>query len=256
MKYIVAATKVEIKKAMRATMVKTTFIIFTIAPLMAALFIYLLMNQELAKKAGQIGSQAALYGEANWTTYTAFLTQILAIGGIIVFTFIFSFIFGREFTDRTITDLLALPYPRSYTVTAKLITSILISTLLTIYMLLVGLLLGLLLKVPELSIAILFKGLRDIILVLFMTLALSFPIPFLASISRGYMLPIGFCLLMIVFAQILSVLGLGGYFPWAIPGLFSGIAGVEEPLCYFSIIIIAILGLVSSYTYWERAELG
>lgn len=251
---MLASIRVELKKAMKARVIQTTFGIFTVAPLMAGLFIYLLMNPDVSEKTGQLGGQAGLYGEASWQTYTLFFSQILAIGGILVFAFVFSFIFGREFTDRTITDLLVLPYPPSYTVTAKLVTSIVISILLTVYMLVIGFFLGLCLRVPGLSIPILLSGLKDLSIILLMTLALSFPLPFLASLSKGYLLPIGFVLLMIVFAQILTALGLGGYFPWAIPGLYAGLGGVGGYLSHFTIFIVAVLGLISSYVYWIRAE--
>jgi ABC-2 type transport system permease protein len=36
------------------------------------------------------------------------LAQGIAIGGLFVFGFIMSWIFGREYTDRTMKDLLAL----------------------------------------------------------------------------------------------------------------------------------------------------
>src|SRR5699024_1298166 len=39
--------------------------------------------------------------------------QMIAVGGIFVFGFVTSWIFGREYADKTVTDLLALPYSRA-----------------------------------------------------------------------------------------------------------------------------------------------
>ena len=64
-----------------------------------------------------------------------------------------------------------------------------------------------------------------------LTLILSTPIAFFASIGRGYLLPIGFIILIIILTQLIMVVlpGLAPYIPWAIPALFCGAAGPSGP---------------------------
>ena len=58
-------------------------------------------------------------GVADWPTYLDLLAQSIAVGGLILFSLIGSWVFGREFVDRTVKDLLALPTARSAIVAAK-----------------------------------------------------------------------------------------------------------------------------------------
>ena len=47
------------------------------------------------------------------------------------------------------------------------------------------------------------------------------PFALLASVGRGYLLPIGVAILAIIMANVVAALGWGGYFPWAVPGLYA-----------------------------------
>jgi ABC-2 type transport system permease protein len=64
-----------------------------------------------------------------------------------------------------------------------------------------------------------------------MTIVLFIPVAFVTGISRGYLFPMGFLILILIITQ-LSFVGLPGitpYFPWAIPGIYSGVAGPFSP---------------------------
>src|SRR6266511_3104165 len=49
----------------------------------------------------------------------------------------------------------------------------------------------------------------------------------LASVARGYLAPVGGIVLATFLGQIVTTLGYGAYFPWAVPALYAGIAGVR-----------------------------
>src|SRR5690625_1746336 len=113
MKYLSAAFHAEGIKARKS---KVTWIIagaFTIAPLMAGFFMIILKDPDLAKNAGLAGAKAQIAGDASWQFYLNLYAQIIAVGGIFVFGFVTSWIFGREYVDQTIKDLLALPHTRT-----------------------------------------------------------------------------------------------------------------------------------------------
>src|SRR5699024_12695086 len=90
---------------------------------------------------GFISTKAQIAGEATWPSYLNLYAQIIAVGGIFVFGFVNSWIFGREYADNTIKDLLALPYPRAVIVLAKFVTSFTVRFILCAYIVILFLLL-------------------------------------------------------------------------------------------------------------------
>src|SRR5699024_8723379 len=93
---------------------------------------------KLEKNAGIVGAEAQIAGEANWPSYINLHAQMIAVGGIFVFGFVTSWIFGREYADKTVTDLLALPYSRAIIVWAKLIASFITQLILSGYIIALG----------------------------------------------------------------------------------------------------------------------
>ena len=49
------------------------------------------------------------YSAADWQTYLGMYGQLIAAGGFFLFVLVISWVFGREFSDKTIKDLLAVP---------------------------------------------------------------------------------------------------------------------------------------------------
>ena len=122
-------------------MIWITLAAFSLAPLMGGFFMLILKDPELAQSSGLLGAKAQLQGEATWPSYLGLLAQVIAVGGILVFGFVTSWVFGRGYADRTSKDLLALPYSRGIIVIAKFISVFITSILLSIHVVVVGLLL-------------------------------------------------------------------------------------------------------------------
>lgn len=113
----------ELFKLRKSKMFWITLGAFSFAPLMGGLFMIILKDPILAQNNGLVGAKANIIGEASWPSYLNLLSQILAIGGIVIFGFVTSWIFGREYSDRTIKDLIALPFPRRTIILAKFFTA-------------------------------------------------------------------------------------------------------------------------------------
>lgn len=257
MNYIHAALQAEVLKIRKSKMIWLTLAAFTIAPLMGGFFMYVLKDPDLAEKAGLLGEKAQIQGEATWPSYLSILAQMIAVGGIIVFGFVTSWVFGREYSDRTAKDLLALPYPRSYIVIAKYIASMIACGLLSIYIVVIGSLFGWMIGLPEWSVTVGMQGLQMIITTMFLTILLSAPVAFFACYGRGYLAPLGFVVLMVVFSQLIAAVGYGAYFPWAVPALYSGISGVDNVLSLVSITIViltSVVGFISTLSWWLYAD--
>jgi ABC-2 type transport system permease protein len=125
MNALLSAFWAETLKARRSKVSVLTAAGFLILPLMAGLFMIILKDPERARAMGLISVKAQLAaGVADWPTFFGMLTQGTAIGGAFLFAIITAWVFGREFSDRTAKELLALPTPRAVIVGAKFILGI------------------------------------------------------------------------------------------------------------------------------------
>src|SRR5918993_4906028 len=138
-----AALWAETLKARRSKVPWLAAIGFTLAPLMDGLFMYIMKDPERAREMGLLSVKAQMaMSTAEWTTFFSVLSQAIAIGGVIVFSIVTAWIFGREFSDHTAKDLMALPTSREKIVTAKLIVISAWVFVTVIWVYLVGLLVG------------------------------------------------------------------------------------------------------------------
>src|SRR5512134_4181380 len=103
----------ETLKMRRSKVPLFTAIGFSIAPLVAGLFMIILKDPEAARSMGLISAKAQLTaGVADWPTFFSILSQAVAVGGAILFAIVTAWVCGREFSDHTAKELLALPTPR------------------------------------------------------------------------------------------------------------------------------------------------
>ena len=98
-------------------------VFFVFVSFMMGLIICIQIHPEISQKLGLIGTKASLlrFGEPNWKNYLALLLQGISAIGLIGFGFITSWVFGREYTENTLKDILALPVSRSTIVSLKII---------------------------------------------------------------------------------------------------------------------------------------
>ncbi|MCK7528827.1 MAG: ABC transporter permease [Ignavibacteriales bacterium] len=148
MKNLTAAFITECMKLRRSKIFWITIVFFIFVPLMMGLLMLVAQNPEIGEKLGIVGTKAKLFGENNWQGYLLMLNQIVASVGLIGFGFVTSWVFGREYIDRTITNIMDLPVPRSAIVTAKFIIVALWCSLLAIIIFSAGLSVGYLIGIP------------------------------------------------------------------------------------------------------------
>ena len=249
----------ELLKARRSRMPLLTVLGFSLAPFAGGFFMIILKDPELARSMGMISAKAQLLaGSADWPTYLGLLAQATAIGGIILFAFINSWVFGREYADHTVKDLLALPTPRSAIVLAKFILVTLWSAALTVIVYLVGLGVGAAIVLPQASAAVFWQGTVTMAVSACLTITLLTPVAFFASAGRGYLPPMGVAILTLLLAQIIAATGWGEYFPWSIPALYAGMAGpaYTQPgmISYIIVILTGLAGMAATFAWWEQAD--
>lgn len=248
------AVWVEALKARRSKMPLFTTLGFLMIPLVGGLFMIILKDPEFARRVGLISAKAQLMaGVADWPTFMNLIAQSIAIGGIILFGFIGSWVFGREYADHTVKDLLALPTSRSSIVLAKFALVIVWSVALSAIVYFIGLGIGAAVDLPQVSAEILWQGTITIVISAALTITLVTPIALFASIGHGYLPPMGVTILAIFLAQIIAVAGWGEYFPWSIPALLA--QGSQLGFAsYLIVLLTGVAGVVGTLIWWENAD--
>lgn len=249
----------EALKVRRSKVPLFTTLGFSMAPLMGGLFMIILKDLEAARSMGLITAKAQLVaGVADWPTFFNILAQAVAVGGAILFAIITAWVFGREFSDRTAKELLALPTSREAIVAAKFVVIVVWTLALSLFIFGIGLVIGNLVVIPGWSEALLRTAFVDVMGAAVLTIGLLSFVALLASIGRGDLLPFGWTIFTVVLAQIAAITGWGDWFPWSVPALFSGAAGPRAELLgmhsYIIVFIASLLGLAGTFYWWRNAD--
>lgn len=134
-----AALATEWLKARRSRVPWLVLAGFSLVPLVVGLFMVILKDPESARRMGLLGTKAQITaGTADWPTLFSMLGQAVAVGGAILFAFLTSWVFGREFADRTVRGLLASPTSRGAVVVAKAIVVALWGLAITAWIVVLG----------------------------------------------------------------------------------------------------------------------
>lgn len=232
---------------------------FSMAPLMGGLFMIILKDPVAARSMGLISAKAQLTaGVADWPTFFGLLAQAVAIGGAILFAIVTTWVFGREFSDHTAKELLALPTPREAIVAAKFVVIAVWTLVMTLLDFGIGLAVGSLVVIPGWSLELLQSAFGDVVGSAALTIALLPFVALLASVGRGYLPPFGWAVFTIVIAQIMAITGWGDWFPWSVPALFSGAAGPRTallgPHSYILVLLTSLMGLAATFYWWRNAD--
>lgn len=245
---------VEFLKARRSRMPLFTAIGFSLLPLAGGFFMIILKDPELARRVGLISAKAQItMGVADWPAYLGFLAQGTAVGGFVLFGFIGSWVFGREYSDRTVKDLLALPTSRSTIVFAKFVVVALWSAALTVMICIIGLSVGAAIGLPQVPMQFILQGGVTVAIAACLSIVLVTPIIFFASAGHGYLPPMGVTMLLVFLAQVVTIAGWGEYFPWAIPALYAQ-GGNLGTISYVIVILTSVAGIAGTVLWWELAD--
>jgi ABC-2 type transport system permease protein len=206
--------RVEWLKSVRSRVPLFILAAFLFIPLGITFIMLIYKDPEAARAAGLLSVKANLLaGTADWPTFLSMLRQGTALGGYILFSFVVSWVFGREFADGTLKDMLAVPVSRVVVLLAKfgvaaawVMTMVLIGFVISVT-------LGALMDLPLGSVELLVSGGLTMLVTALLVLAVAFPAALFASIGRGYLLPIGIAVLTLMLANVLAVAGWVGICP-------------------------------------------
>lgn len=249
----------EFLKARRSKMTPLTFAGFMLLPFVSGLFMIIMKDPEAAREMGLISMKAQLAaGVADWPTHLGMLAMGTAIAGLMIFSIITAWVFGREFSDHTVKELLALPTPRAVIVGAKFLLIALWTLLISVVIFGVGVGVGLAVDIPGWSVDLVWSTFGSVVLIALLTCLLTPFVALAASVGRGYLPPLGWAFLTMVLAQIAGVLGWGDWFPWTVPGLLTEMSGPRTgPLelhSYLVVLLAFAAGTVATFAWWRTAD--
>lgn len=260
---VLAAIRVEFLKARRSRVPWGIAAGFSLGPAVGGFFMLILKDPGRARQLGLLGAKAQLAaGTADWPTFINVVSQFVVIGGGVLFAFLFAWLFGREWSDRTIRNLVASPTRRSSIVLAKLVVASVCSAAIVAWSLAVALAVGLavdaLVGLPGGSPGLVVNGLSGAAGAASLTIVLQTFTAFFAGAGRGYIPALAWAVVAVFLAQVFAALGWGAWFPWSVPALLSGAAGPDAEAVSAGgiaiVILTALVGLVATLAWWERAD--
>lgn len=236
-----------------------SMVFFVFIALMMGLLMFVQIHPEISERLGLIGTKASMlrFGEPNWQNYFALLNQTIAAIGFVGYGFVTSWVFGREFSDKTAKDILALPVSRSCIVFSKFIASLVWCIILTLLLFVSALLIGKTVALSGWTNQYFFRFAETFALVSVLTMLLCTPVAFFASLGRGYLLPFAFIILSLILANFTGLVGLGPYFPWSIPGMLSvpPSEGMHlSMISYIILVLTCIIGYFGTVRWWHYAD--
>ena len=163
--------------------------------------------------------------------------------------------FGREFTDRAIHGLFALPITRATIAAAKFLTFVgwaaLVAIALPLLLLITGLALGLGAPDPAAT-----AGLLQLAALSLFGMAMATPVAWAATLGRSVLAAVGVAIALIVIAQFSVLAGIGGWMPLAAPALWAMSGGKTATLGQ-TLLTIPFGAIFAGLTIgsWHRLEL-
>ena len=255
MNRLAAALYVEALKARRSLVLWMVGVFTALPPVMMGVMMAIKKHPLAARHLGLLTEKAKLLGGAvDWPTFLGLLGQVMGAVGGIVFAIVTAWIFGREFADRTCRIMLATPTRRSHIVTAKLCVAAMWCLLLVMWTMAVMFAAGIVVGMPGLTWPVALGALGLAARAALLSLALIPVTAFVASAGRGYLLPIGLSLVVLIAAQFVGATGWAMWFPWWV-AMSGGVPGSQVvPVSVIVVILTGLAGLAATLWWWERAD--
>jgi hypothetical protein len=189
----------------------------------------------------------------SWDMYYTDIFDSIASLLVVGFSFTSAWVFGREYTDKTIKDLIVKPIPKSYSVLSKFIVITIWNILIALFTFALITIAGSFIGVNGSSGSSILQFFGTFMLTSVLIMAVSSTSALIANITKGYLAPIGVIFVIIIASNAVVQLGLGPYFPWTIPVLLT--KGVDIGFISYSILVLtAIVGFAGTVAWWRFAE--
>jgi ABC-2 type transport system permease protein len=191
-------------------------------------------------------------------TWEAFLSgsffMYSTVIGLIGFSILSTWVFGREYQDQTYKDLLSLPIPRTSLVTAKFLAIELSFVAITVIGIIVTFALGYCFNLADFNLDLNGNIVKRLVIATFYNIGLSFLFPFIASMVRGVLAPVSISFVALIMAVVFGSKSVGPYIPWAIPGIYLSNPQLISLVSRMSISIIVFIGVYGTILWWNYVD--
>jgi ABC-type transport system involved in multi-copper enzyme maturation permease subunit len=213
----------------------------SMGPLGLALMMWIVREPGRAAQLGLLGTKANLSGlEATWPSYASTLTILVGIGGLLLLSFVVAYVFGREYTELTAKNMLALPVGRHWFVIAKLVVAAAWWLVLVAAVLLEASVVGFALGLPGFTTQLALSTLGNCLLAAAISYLVVPVVAWITTVGRGYMPPLAFALAMLALGNVFGKTGWAQWFPWSILPLLVGMLGTPQTLPLGSYVVLAL----------------
>ena len=192
--------------------------------------------------------------ERTWTAFFDGFLNLAANMGMLINFFIASWVFGREFTDKTNKDLIAKPISRAVVVMSKFTIIFLWGIIFMIFLFALSLAIGLFLGFTGFSAALLYAALKKFVITFLLYIYISAAGAGFASISKGILAPIGILFIIAMASNMLNNTAAAPYFPWTIPQNLFHETSNPGPASIIILVFTGIAGIAATFFWWRFAE--
>jgi ABC-2 type transport system permease protein len=191
-------------------------------------------------------------------TWGAFLSGTFfmysTVIGLIGFSILSTWVFGREYKDQTYKDLLSLPVPRTSLVTAKFLSIELSFVGITVISIMVTFILGYCFNLADFNVALAGNIVKRLVIATLYNIGLSFLFPFIASMVRGVLAPVSISFVALIMAVVFGSHSVGPYIPWSIPGIYLTNPQLISFVSRMSISVIVFIGVYGTILWWNYVD--
>jgi ABC-type transport system involved in multi-copper enzyme maturation permease subunit len=261
------ALKAEFLKLRRSRMLLWTALVVVGYAILASVLNRVLLNdpkfaQNIAT-AGGVYKKAVEAGffELNWANQLRVAVQgITGTWGIMLFAFVTTYVFGREYKDKTATNMLTLPVRREAFVAAKMIVVAVWILALTLLCLTLHAVALVLLGVPGFAWSHVWGALWDALTVTFL-IYLTLPlVAWITMIGRGYLRGMLFALAAVGVGNGLAGTEASKYYPWNLPVHLAGASWLPlapadlVPASYLIAIAVFVVGMALAMRHVDATD--
>jgi ABC-2 type transport system permease protein len=252
---LLAAWHVEALKARRSLVPWLAGVITALPPVMLGVMMAIKKDPTHARQLGLLTAKTKMFvGAADWPTFLGLLGQMAGALGLVLFAVVVAWVFGREFAEHTCRVMLATTVRRREIVAAKLGVAAMWCLLLAAWMLAVAFMVGAVVGMPGLTWGTAAPVLAASGRAVLLALALLPVSAFVASVGRGYLLPVGWAFVTMLLTQFIGATGWSTWFPWSVAASSGMVDAQVGGWSVFVVILTGVLAAVATIVWWERAD--
>jgi len=256
-----AVLQTEALKLRRSKITWISLVFYVFFALMAYFVLWIIKNPELARGLGLVGQKVNFVSSglvADWRGLYTFFAELCVMGGMILYSIIVIYLFGREYAEGTAKNMLALPVRRSYFVLAKTCVGLAWYALLTFFLLAEALLVGAALGLGAPSWELVVGESADILVGALLVCTLQPLVAWVTVASGGYLAPFGYTIATLIVGNLMIRTDWARWCPWSIVALLSGLMGPrDETVLLGSTLVLAatfVIGMGGTILRQSRAD--